>query len=72
MLRGVLLTERWARFLRRDGDEAGTVAGHPLWWPPAKIAGRELAGYLAGLDEEAGRRPGCPWSGATSTPGSKS
>jgi len=63
VLRGMLLTERWARFLRRDaGDVAddATVAGSALWWPPTKIAGRDLAGYLEGLDEEAGRRVGLP------------
>jgi sulfide:quinone oxidoreductase len=55
VLRGMLLTERWSRFLRREvGADAGTVAGHALWWPPAKIAGRELAGYLQSLDEDFG------------------
>jgi sulfide:quinone oxidoreductase len=53
VLRGMLLTERWARFMR--GDES---ADHALWWPPTKIAGRELAGYLEGLDEQAGRATG--------------
>jgi sulfide:quinone oxidoreductase len=61
VLRGMLLTERWARFLRRDlaADEAA-VAGRALWWPPAKIAGRELAGYLQSLDEDLGRVRGLP------------
>lgn len=63
VLRGMLLTERWARFLRRDaaghGDHAD-VAGRALWWPPTKIAGRELAGYLQTLDEELGRVQGRP------------
>jgi sulfide:quinone oxidoreductase len=55
VLRGMLLTERWSRFLRRDveADDA-TVAGYALWWPPAKIAGRELAAYLQTLDEDFG------------------
>jgi sulfide:quinone oxidoreductase len=59
VLRGMLLTERWARFLRREtvGD-AAEAADRALWWPPTKIAGRELAGYLEQLDEEAGRRTG--------------
>ncbi len=57
----MLLTERWARFLRREAGEA-SVAGSALWWPPTKIAGRELAGYLEGLDEEAGRPAGLPVS----------
>jgi sulfide:quinone oxidoreductase len=63
VLRGMLLTERWTRFLRRDaaghGDHAD-VAGRALWWPPTKIAGRELAGYLETLDEQLGRVRGLP------------
>jgi sulfide:quinone oxidoreductase len=63
VLRGMLLTERWARFLRRDvtghGDES-QIAGRALWWPPTKIAGRELAGYLQGIDEQLGRVRGLP------------
>jgi sulfide:quinone oxidoreductase len=66
VLRGMLLTERWARFLRRDasgsaGDDS-SVAGRALWWPPTKIAGRELAGYLETLDEELGTVRGLPVS----------
>jgi sulfide:quinone oxidoreductase len=61
ILRGMLLTERWARFLRHvPASEDQDVAGRALWWPPTKIAGRELAGYLEGLDEEAGRERGLP------------
>jgi sulfide:quinone oxidoreductase len=63
VLRGMLLTEHRARFLRRDvasGEGPADMAGQALWWPPTKIAGRELAGYLEGLDEEAGRRAGLP------------
>jgi sulfide:quinone oxidoreductase len=54
VLRAVLLTGGTRRFLHahvarggeeRDGDQ---VADEPLWWPPAKIAARELAPYLAG------------------------
>jgi sulfide:quinone oxidoreductase len=60
VLRGMLLTERWSRFLRRDAKEEG--GGHwaerALWWPPTKIAGRELAGYLEAIDEELGRTDG--------------
>jgi sulfide:quinone oxidoreductase len=63
VLRGLLLTERWARFLRRDTGEDAAVARRALWWPPTKIAGRELAGYLEGLDEEAGRSSGLPVNG---------
>ena len=50
VLRGVVLTGAEPAFLRSD------VAGHrrramsalrPLWWPPAKVAGRYLPPYLA-------------------------
>jgi sulfide:quinone oxidoreductase len=33
--------------LRRTTREASSAAGQPLWWPPAKIAGRYLAPFLA-------------------------
>ena len=55
VLRGMLVTEGRARFLRRDPAAGDAVAGRALWWPPSKVAGRELAGYLEGLDQEAGR-----------------
>jgi sulfide:quinone oxidoreductase len=53
VLRGVLLTEHETRFMRRDasggsGDRT-TVAVAPLWWPPTKIAGRELSRHLADI-----------------------
>jgi sulfide:quinone oxidoreductase len=32
---------------RRASRDASAAAGQPLWWPPAKIAGRYLAPYLA-------------------------
>jgi sulfide:quinone oxidoreductase len=61
VLRGMLLTERWSRFLRRDVEnDHATVAGRALWWPPAKIAGRELAGYLQSLDDDLGNVRGLP------------
>ena len=61
VLRGMLLTERWSRFLRRDVDaDESAVAGRALWWPPAKIAGRELAGYLQSLDDDFGGVHGLP------------
>jgi sulfide:quinone oxidoreductase len=50
VMRGMLLTEHWARYMRHEGDE-DRVAGRALWWPPTKIAGRELAGYLERRDE---------------------
>jgi sulfide:quinone oxidoreductase len=53
VLRGVLLTEHETRFMRRDvsgaaGDRT-SVAIPPLWWPPTKIAGRELSRHLADI-----------------------
>jgi sulfide:quinone oxidoreductase len=33
--------------LRRNTREASSAAGQPLWWPPAKIAGRYLGPFLA-------------------------
>ena len=36
-----------ARARRLTAQEASAAAGQALWWPPAKIAGRYLAPYLA-------------------------
>ena len=35
--------------LRRTSRDASAAAGQPLWWPPAKVAGRYLAPYLASV-----------------------
>ena len=54
VLRGILLTGRSKRWIRRDLDGPGgegETERHALWWPPTKIAGRYLAPYLAALDE---------------------
>ncbi len=53
VLRGILLTRRGRRWIRRDleGAEEGETQRHALWWPPTKIAGRYLAPYLAALEE---------------------
>jgi sulfide:quinone oxidoreductase len=55
VLRGALLTEWGPRYMRalvgEGSDEPATKS--VLWWPPAKIAGRYLAPYLA-------RRAGYP------------
>jgi sulfide:quinone oxidoreductase len=48
-LKGLLLTEHWARYLK-PGAGASTLATRDLSWPPTKIAGRELAGYLKTLE----------------------
>jgi sulfide:quinone oxidoreductase len=52
LLQGVLLTERDATYMRREaGGAAGDDSISPtqdLWWPPTKIAGRELARHIGG------------------------
>jgi sulfide:quinone oxidoreductase len=50
VLRGMLLTGDEPAYLRADtrGDRRRSLVGAgPMWWPPAKIAGRHLAPYLA-------------------------
>jgi sulfide:quinone oxidoreductase len=46
VLRGMLLTGDLPRFLRGAAGASEAAVG-PLWWPPAKIAARHLAPYLA-------------------------
>jgi sulfide:quinone oxidoreductase len=53
VLRGLLLTGRQPRYLRHEitggtGD-VSVASPDPLWWPPAKIAGRYLAPFLGGI-----------------------
>jgi len=48
VLHGRLLTGAADRFMRRDFEGPhGAVDEEPLWWPPAKIAGRRLGPWLA-------------------------
>ena len=49
VIRGALLTGAEPQFMRAAvGSGAGAEhATVPLWWPPAKIAGRRLAPYMA-------------------------
>ena len=50
MLRGILFTGGAPRYLRAAIGRRGTSSAEstaPLWWPPAKVAGRHLAPYLA-------------------------
>ncbi len=52
VLRGLLLTGREPRYLRRElagGEETSWASPDPLWWPPAKIVGRYLAPFLGAL-----------------------
>jgi sulfide:quinone oxidoreductase len=49
VLRGMLLTGDQPRYLEGEiGGNGGAASFHPLWWPPAKVAGRYLAPYLSG------------------------
>ena len=63
ILRGLLLTGGAPHFLRGDptgrGEES-LVNTEPLWWPPAKIVGRHLAPFLAGLEPTAAAHEGVP------------
>jgi sulfide:quinone oxidoreductase len=55
VLRGMLLTGGDDRYLRHGvggGQGEGDAEARALWWPPAKIAGRYLAPYLYGRDEQ--------------------
>jgi sulfide:quinone oxidoreductase len=50
VLRGMLLTGEGPRYLEGTGvgmAGAGAASSRPLWWPPAKIAGRYLAPHLS-------------------------
>jgi sulfide:quinone oxidoreductase len=72
VLRGILLTGDAPLYLRselawahgaplaqvaRRLPRRGVVSGGALWWPPAKLAGRHLAGWLAGGGETLVDRP---------------
>jgi sulfide:quinone oxidoreductase len=58
VLRGAILTESGPRYLRTSltGSSVGEASGSTLWWPPAKIAGKYLAPYLAGATKSHGRK----------------
>jgi sulfide:quinone oxidoreductase len=48
VLRGLLLTGLLPRFIRSEaGGRSQSFDTEPLWWPPAKIAGRYFAPFLA-------------------------
>jgi sulfide:quinone oxidoreductase len=54
VLRGLLLTGGDDRYMRHSiagGAGEGEVSGHTLWWPPTKIAGPYLSGYLFDRDD---------------------
>jgi sulfide:quinone oxidoreductase len=51
VLRAMLLTGERPRYLRHTTTDLGQVSDDAPWWPPHKIAGRELAPYLAAHPE---------------------
>jgi sulfide:quinone oxidoreductase len=51
VLRGILLTGGAPSYIHGPNGEPGGASEDALWWPPAKIAGRYLAPFLAG-DEQ--------------------
>jgi len=55
VLRGMLLNAGDPTYLEADREGAGVTTGGPtpLWWPPAKVAGRYLAPFI-------GQRLGAP------------
>lgn len=51
VLRAMLLTGEQPRYLRRAAGRQDDAADASPWWPPHKIAGRELAPYLTAHPE---------------------
>jgi sulfide:quinone oxidoreductase len=59
-----LLAQTGATFLSHRGagaDERSTASARPLWWPPTKVAARDLGPYLHALGWSAND----PWPSAT-------
>jgi hypothetical protein len=61
VLRAALLTGGDTRYLQHSlagGDGEGAIATAPLWYPPAKLAGRYLSQFLLARDDaQRPRRP---------------
>lgn len=51
VLRAMLLTGDRPRYLRHAAHDRGQASDDAPWWPPHKIAGRELAPYLTAHPE---------------------
>jgi sulfide:quinone oxidoreductase len=51
VLRAMLLTGGSPRYLRHAASDRGLTSDDAPWWPPHKIAGRELAPYLTAHPE---------------------
>ena len=71
VLRGLLLTGREPRYLRREvsaqPEHAPVASYEPLWWPPAKIVGHHLAPFLASqVSAEESTSASVPPAGAVS------
>ncbi len=68
VMRGLLLTGAEPSYLRAEVSggrgETSVSSSDPLWWPPAKIAGRYLGPHLASLGKDGPKaltdRPGGP------------
>ena len=61
VLRGKLFTGAESLSMRSaiaGGEGEGAISPDPLWWPPAKIAGRYLSNLLSGRDQGADLEPG--------------
>jgi sulfide:quinone oxidoreductase len=58
VLRAALLTGQGSLYVRRQLAQGGEteIADEPPWWPPAKIAGRYVAPFLARWAEDAESR----------------
>jgi sulfide:quinone oxidoreductase len=59
LLRAMLLTGGDPRYLQHavaGGDGEGAIATAPLWYPPAKLAGRHLSRFLLARDDAQRRR----------------
>jgi sulfide:quinone oxidoreductase len=69
VLRGLLLTGAEPRYLhgelRGGAGETSEASLEPLWWPPAKIVGRHLAPFLAGLAGTTGQAEPSPEAGVS-------
>jgi sulfide:quinone oxidoreductase len=51
VLRAMLITGADVRYLRHDPSGRSEVSDELMWWPPHKVAGRELANYFASHTE---------------------
>ena len=57
VLRAALMTAGGPYYLRSGTPDADGELRAPLWWPPAKVAGRLLAPYVSGRADPLGAGP---------------